>query len=561
MELSNFQMELCDLLRGRFPYTYVVSWEEDRVLEEILNLNKSDEHIKTQRVVYEWTLTEGLVKNPYSKKPEVVVSLSKGSSNYSNRNENALSALKYIETIEEPALFIFKDFHIFFGGESRSHDGDPHIVRKIRDLSYSLKHKEHPQNIIFISPSLLLHQDIEKIVSVIDFPLPDYQHISDLLENMINSNKQSDKLEFNINDLGKERLIKAALGMTLQEAENAIAKAIISDNGLSQDDVSTIIEEKSQAIKRSGILEYIHSDISLDMIGGLENLKHWLDKRKNSWLDAAEEYSLPSPKGVLITGVPGCGKSLTAKAMSDIWQLPLLRLDMGSIFSGLLGSSEENMRKAISTASAIAPCILWIDEIEKGLAGSTGMNGSGTAQRIFGTFLTWMQEKTDPVFVIATANNIAGLPPEMMRKGRFDEIFFVDLPTKIEREAIFKVHLKKRHKKNHVWEGVMTNSPSLISDLADISEGFVGAEIEQVIISALFDAYSENRSLEKKDLIRSIKNTVPLCVTQKEQITALREWANTRAINASTKEALSGYKHGTGEDDVTIVRGGRTLDV
>lgn len=171
-----------------------------------------------------------------------------------------------------------------------------------------------------------------------------------------------------------------------------------------------------------------------------------------------------------------------------------------------------------------------------------------------------MQEKTDPVFVIATANNIAGLPPEMMRKGRFDEIFFVDLPTKIEREAIFKVHLTKRYKNNHVWEDVALN-PKLISELANMSEGFVGAEIEQVIISALFDAYAENRSLEEQDLIRSIKNTVPLCVTQKEQITQLREWANTRAINASAKEALSGYETGTGEDDVTMVRGGRTLDI
>ena len=561
MALSKFQLELSDLLRGRFPYIYVVSWEEERILEEIFQLNKDEKHIKTPRIIYEWTLTEGLVKEPYSENSEVIVKADRNKQGgHTNKSEIAISALDYIETADEPALFIFKDFHIYFGGDETSNSGDPFILRKIRDLSSVLRHKKNPQNVIFVSPTLRLHKDIEKVVSILDFPLPNFEQLSDLLDNMISANKRSKDLSFDIDEQGREKLVKAALGMTLQEAENAYAKAIIKDHGLSNNDISTIISEKSQSIKRSGILEYVQSDISLDTIGGLENLKDWLKKRNNSWLDAATEYSLFPPKGVLITGIPGCGKSLTAKAMSSMWQLPLLRLDMGRIFSGLLGSSEENMREAINTATAIAPCVLWIDEIEKGLAGSTGVQGGGTTQRVFGTFLTWMQEKTDPVFVIATANNIAGLPPEMMRKGRFDEIFFVDLPTKKEREAILNVHLLKRYQDNSVWKKLTLDS-GLNERLADITEGFVGAEIEQAIISALFDAYSESRSVEEEDLVKAIQNTVPLYVTQKEQIMMLRQWANTRAVNASALEDLTGYEHGTGEDDIARVRGGRTLDV
>ena len=560
MDKTDFQIKLRDLLRGRFPYIYVVSWEEERVIEEIIGLNESYENIKTPRTIYEWSITEGLIKDPYSSSPEVVVRSDKNQFGLNNKNEIALESLNYIEGVEEPALFIFKDFYVFFGENGSDQHCDPFIIRKIRDMSSRLKHKDSPQNVLFISPSLHLHQDIEKIVSVLDFPLPNQQQITELLDNMIATNKGSKELRFAIDNQGKDRLSKAALGMTLQEAENAFAKTIINQKGLSNDDAKIVINEKSQVIKRSGILEYVNSDISLSTIGGLENLKQWLKKRNNSWLVSAEAYSLPAPKGVLITGVPGCGKSLTAKAMSAMWELPLLRLDMGRIFSGLLGSSEENMRKAINTATAISPCILWIDEIEKGLSGSMGSTlDGGTTQRIFGTFLTWMQEKTEVVFVVATANNIAGLPPEMMRKGRFDEIFFVDLPTRIEREAIFKVHFQKRKKPNEVWSSL--DIEKLMPELAEMTEGFVGAEIEQVIVSSLYDAYSENRSLSKQDLLKAVKNTVPLCVTQKEQVTSLRDWANMRAVNASAKEHLSGYKHGTGNDDIVKARGGRTLDV
>ncbi|MCL2606296.1 MAG: AAA family ATPase, partial [Coriobacteriia bacterium] len=277
------------------------------------------------------------------------------------------------------------------------------------------------------------------------------------------------------------------------------------------------------------------------------------------------EYNLPAPKGVLITGVPGCGKSLTAKAMSAIWQLPLLNLDMGKIFSGIVGSSEENIRRALHTAEAVAPSILWIDEIEKGLSGHDGGGDSGTGSRVFGTFLTWMQDKTAPVFVIATANNISGLPPELLRKGRFDEIFFVDLPTHHERVAIFRVHLEKRLKNPKIAGEVLVDgkaAPEVLNMLAEQTEGFTGSEIAQIVISALYEAFFQNRELKIQDLQGVISNMIPLSVTQSESITALRDWANSRAVAATAKEDLADYStQATDKDgDINRSRGGRTID-
>lgn len=297
-------------------------------------------------------------------------------------------------------------------------------------------------------------------------------------------------------------------------------------------------------------------------IGGLGNLKNWLKKRNNSWLDSAKKYNIPAPKGVLITGVPGCGKSLTAKAMSEIWGLPLLKLDMGKIFSGVVGSSEENMRRAIATAEAVSPSVLWVDEIEKGLSGAKSTGDSGTSARIFATFLTWMQEKTKPVFVIATANDISGLPPELLRKGRFDEIFFVDLPTAKEREKIFELHLKKKLINDSVNKDIIIDD-KLLPDLSAKTEGFVGAEIEQAVIDALYEAFFEKRGLQTKDLFKAINSTVPLSTIQREQIASLRNWAATRAVLATSKddrEEISSLANDTEDDGFFKVQGGRAVD-
>jgi len=538
---ADFQKRLSHLLRARFPYLYLSTWEEDRALSIIHSVAKDQSLIKTPRKVFTWSLTTGMTGEGVGK----------------DDTKSPLKALERIETCAEPALFVLKDFHIFFGGQGRVPDFQ--VVRKIRDVGTILKQSDKPKNVIFISPSLVLPNDIQKDVTIVDFDLPTSLEIKDLLEEMIASHKKGTKVTIELKTDEQDRLAKAALGLTLNEAENAFALAMVEDGRLDISDVEVILEEKRQIIKKSGILECIKTDLNMDDVGGLENLKRWLKKRNNTWLDSAQRYCLPAPKGVLITGVPGCGKSLVAKAISAMWQLPLLRLDIGKIFSGILGSSEENMRKAIKTAEAIAPSILWIDEIEKGFSTSNG--DGGTSSRIFGSFLTWMQEKAKPVFVIATANNIYSLPPELLRKGRFDEIFFVDLPTKKERLVIFRVHINKRLK-NPAVIGNLKLTDEVISCLADLTEGFVGAEIEQVVISALFEAFSESRSIQLVDFQKSIRNTVPLSITQAEQIHSIREWANVRAVAATPKAHRSEYIQGakSSEGDISSSRAGRTVD-
>jgi SpoVK/Ycf46/Vps4 family AAA+-type ATPase len=436
-------------------------------------------------------------------------------------------------------------------------------------LAPVLKQSANPKNVVFLSPSFVLPNDLQKEVAIIEFDLPSFADIRKVLDEMIDTNRQSGRIKIDLKNNEAERLAKAALGLTLQEAENAFARAMVEDGRLSIEDVEVVLDEKCQIIKKTEILEYVKTDLRMEDVGGLENLKRWLKKRENSWLDSAQAYGLPAPKGVLITGVPGCGKSLIAKAISAAWQLPLLRLDIGKIFSGLVGSSEENMRKAIKTAEAIAPCILWIDEIEKGFGAVGSSNDSGTSSRVFGSFLTWMQEKTKAVFVVATANNIQALPPEFLRKGRFDEIFFVDLPTRKERSDIFMLHMNRRLKGKAIIGDVQLTGEVMMR-LSDQTEGFVGAEIEQVVVSGLFEAFSESRSVKIEDFERSVRNTVPLSVTQAEQIRAIRDWANVRAVAATTLEQRAEYVQppqksqaataADAREDIMASRGGRTVD-
>ncbi|MCW5601384.1 AAA family ATPase [Nitrosomonas sp.] len=478
--------------------------------------------------------------------------------------------LEFIEKYSEPAVFILKDFHVFFGANNRPQDVQ--VIRKVRDLLANLKQGQNPKNVIFISPQLLLPSDLEKDVTIVEFELPSIEEIKGILSQMIEANRHTGRIVINLSPEEQERLAKAALGLTLHEAENAFARAMVIDGRLDINDVEIILEEKQQTIRKSGILEYIKSDLNIDDVGGLQNLKRWLIKRNKSWLDIAVRYQLPAPRGVLITGVPGCGKSLLAKSVSAMWQVPLLRLDIGKIFAGIVGSSEENMRRAIQTAEAIAPCVLWIDEIEKGFSGMSGPSGdSGTSNRIFGTFLTWMQEKTKPVFVVATANNISALPPEMMRKGRFDEIFFVDLPTQNERKEILKLHLNRRLQHPDVI-GSFVIDDTTVNRLANTTEGFVGAELEQVVISGLFEAFNEDRSVRMEDFERAVNLTVPLSVTQAEQIHRLRAWADVRAVAATQREDRNNYHSSTptekstdskdnqAPEDVLGARGGRPVD-
>ena len=555
--LKKTEQHLTNLFKARFSFIYIPTWEEVRIVDLITKIANDVKTIRTKRDVFIWSSTEGLKKN-----------LKDGQESVNNGNQ-PIDALNFIDNYNNPAILILKDIHPLLGVNGRN--ADYNLIRKIRDVAGSLKNASVSKNVVIIAPSLVLPLELQKDITVVDFDLPTLDEIKALLDEMIEMNENSGIL-IDLKEEEKEILCKAAQGLTLQEAENAFARAMVSKGQLTVKELDVILDEKCQVIKKTGILEFIKSNFNMDDVGGLENLKKWLVKRNNSWLGKAQkDYNLPSPKGILITGVPGCGKSLTAKAMSALWQLPLLRLYVGKIFSGLVGSSEENMRKAIQTAEAVAPSILWIDEIEKGFGNAGGEMDGGTSTRVFGTFLTWMSEKTKPVFVIATANNIQALPSEMLRKGRFDEIFFVDLPTKTERKVIFKLHLEKRLNGSLSKDFKITDT--LLNKLADLTEGFVGAEIEQVVIAALFEAFSENRALEEDDLYKVIKNTVPLSTTQAEQILAIRDWANERAVAVTAHDESYNYvpeetqeqiekkkKEKKSTETVKRARGGRTIE-
>lgn len=549
---NEFIVQVANMLKARFPYIYINTWEEERVLNILEQLTQEVSLIKTTRQCVIWSITQGM--RCEDKKLDATI-------------KSPIKALEFIEKYQEPALFILKDFHIYFGGEL-NRPADFEVIRKLRDLLPILKRSGVVKNIIFLSPRLVLPYDLQKDMVVMDFELPNKDQMMTLLDNLIEANQKNPNLKIDLSLEDKEILAKAALGLTHQEAENAYARAMVTYQKLDKHTRDVIIDEKRQIIQKEGLLEFIKTKYIMKDVGGLDNLKKWLLKRQNAFLDSAKRYCLPDPKGILIAGVPGCGKSLIAKAVSEMWHIPLLRLDIGKIYSGVLGSSEENLRKSIKVAETMAPCILWIDEIEKGF-GRASVTDGGTSVRILGTFLTWLQEKKSSVFVVATANEIDQLPTELLRKGRFDEIFFVDLPTFVERREIFKVHLEKRLIDEEVKGNLVIND-ELLNNLANRTEGFVGSEIENIVINGLFDAYYEKRSLTELDLVRAIKNMVPLSVTQEEHITAIREWAQTRAVAATSLDARKNYKefmHDVKQEDgnrpkaeVISIRGGRPVE-
>jgi hypothetical protein len=492
--------ELDMLVRARYPLIHLASWEEQRldvVLEDLARNHG--------KALYVWSVTQGLRRIQGARYVPPI-----------DGTKDPVEALQAVQKLAEPSLVVLKDFHPFLN--------DPIVVRWLRELAHHFKTTY--TTLILLSPSLAIPVELEKEVSVLDVPLPTQADLKRLLTEIVQVLRKSNRTTIDVDRGQADLLVKAALGLTLSEAENAFARAIAKDNRLDADDVQLILEEKRQVIRKSGLLEYYPVQEGLRQIGGLDNLKYWLGRRAPAFSEAARKFGLPEPKGLLLLGVQGCGKSLTAKAVAAQWSLPLLRLDVGRIFSGLVGSSEENLRKAIRVAESVAPAVLWIDEIEKGLSGmgSSGMTDSGVTARVFGGLLTWLQEKAAPVFVIATANRIEALPPELLRKGRFDEIFFVDLPSAEERKEIFDIHLRKRRRDPRKFD---------LGELARLCDGFSGAEIEQVVVEGLYHAFGDNKELEQAHLALAASETLPLATTMKEDISRLREWAHSRTRPAS----------------------------
>ena len=480
------------LIRARYPLIYIVSFEETRAetaLQEV-----ADSRGKTKFV---WTITEGLVTPEGTALAEF---------------KDPVKVLEYIAQTDVNGIFILKDYHHYMN--------DPVVIRKLRDLGHSLKLTR--KNAIFLSPVLKIPTELEKEMAVVDFKLPEKGDLKAIVKDI--ASNVGGETEAEIKDESRlDKIVEAALGLTAEEAENVFAKSLVENGRI---EVKTILAEKEQIIRKSGVLEYYNADEEMKEVGGLEELKRWLTKRGKAFSPAARQFGLPEPRGILLLGIPGCGKSLTAKAISSMWQLPLLKLDVGKVFSSLVGSSEENVRRAIATAESIAPSILWLDEMEKGFSGlgSSGQTDGGTTARVFGTFLTWLQEKKSPVFVVATCNNVKELPPELLRKGRFDEIFFVDLPSRAERREIIKIHLEKR-KRNP--------SDFNLEKLAEETKDFAGSELEEIVVSGLYDAFDEGVELSQGHLEAAIGSTVPLSKTMGEQIKGIREWAKIRARSAS----------------------------
>jgi SpoVK/Ycf46/Vps4 family AAA+-type ATPase len=494
------QEELNILIQAQYPLIYLVTAEEDRAEKEIATISQMKQQ---PRKLYVWTLTHGMVEYGQARTTQ-------------HNTISPEAAIEWTTRQKEPAIFIFKDLHPFKDSAA--------VTRWLRDAIASFQDTQ--KVIILMSPVQQIPIELEKEVVVLDFDLPNLAALDRVLSNQLEQTRQN-----RLSSEAREKLLKASLGLTKDEAEKVYRKAYVKRGKITEAEVDIILSEKKQLIRRNGILEFIEEDETIDSVGGLDELKGWLVQRSGAFTERARTYGLPQPKGMLILGVPGCGKSLIAKTTSRLWGLPLLRLDMGRVYDGsMVGRSEANLRGALKTAESISPAILFIDELDKAFAGTSGSADSdgGTSSRIFGSFLTWMQEKTSPIFVMATANRVERLPGEFLRKGRFDEIFFVDLPTQSEREDVFRIHLSKRNRDLERFD---------LLQLSKVADGFSGAEIEQALIAAMYDAFAQNREFTQLDIIAAIKATLPLSRTMSEQVTALRDWARQRARPAAASVA------------------------
>jgi AAA+ superfamily predicted ATPase len=495
----SFREEFALLLRARYPIVYIPTYEEERAEGAI----REEARIQGNRAVYTWDFVDGYQGNP-------------NDAGFGRRNP--LQALEFVEKLPAaaPAVFILRDFHRFLE--------DVSVSRKLRNLARVLK--SQPKNIVLLSPRIVTTEELGEVLTILEFPLPTAAEIKLEVERLLAATGQA--LETKIID----ELVRSCQGLSIERIRRVLARAIASHGEIQPEDVELVLEEKRQTIRQTQILDFYPATERISDIGGLDNLKDWLLRRGGAFSERARAYGLPHPRGLLLVGIQGTGKSLTAKAIAHHWHLPLLRLDVGRLFGGLVGESESRTRQMIQVAEALAPCILWVDEIDKAFAGLGAKGDAGTTSRVFGTFITWLAEKTSPVFVVATANDIQALPPEMLRKGRFDEIFFVGLPSQEERQAIFTVHLSRLRSHN-------LKSYDL-DRLAYETPDFSGAEIEQTIVEAMHIGFSQNRDFTTDDILEAASQIIPLARTAQEQIQFLQDWAAAgKARLASKHSSLS----------------------
>jgi len=498
--MANEGQELAKNLAAGYVLVELITWEEDRALAVV-----RDAAARLKRPLSTWSLSSGFGDQ-------------KGA-----EGADPAAALARIAATADARVFVLHDFHTAMK--------DPLTVRRLRELLPLMESRG--QGIVITGPVSAVPTELDKEVLVMDLVPPGRKELSAILDECIKLTGHKGPLAA---DAGlKESVIRAAHGLTAREMRRMMKRILTAHPDFSKAHVKEVLDEKRQALRRSELLEFYEASESLSDVGGLDLLKKWLMDRAEAFTERARQYGLPEPKGLLLLGVQGCGKSLSAKAVSGLWGIPLIRLDLSAILDK--ESDGDQLRRSLRMAEGLAPCVLWIDEIEKGFSAHrvSGREEHGRMARAFATFLTWLQEKKVAVYVIATANSISELPPELVRKGRFDDIFFVDLPRDTERAEIFRIHLVKRGRKPEDFD---------LSELARVAEGFSGSEIEQVVISAMYDAFTQQREPEARDIRRAIAETVPLSETLEESIKELRDWAKTRARPASLDTKLMDLLHG-----------------
>jgi ATP-dependent 26S proteasome regulatory subunit len=482
--------ELAVLSRAGYPLVYMVTQEERRALGLVRQAAEAG-----KKAFARWSVAAGFGEGGEGEAADGDPSM----------------ALDMIARSTEPALFVLLDFHHALA--------DTTVVRRLRERLDTCV--ERRQTVVIVAPVVVLPPELEKDTALLDLPLPKAAELEVVLTEVLRSER------ITVDPVVAERAVRSALGLTESQAMRVFRRVIVLRKGLSEEDLKLIVEEKKAVLRKTDVLEFHELGESLRDVGGLGEVKRWLAARTSAFGDEARKFGLPPPKGLLLLGVQGCGKSLSAKAVADLWKFALLRLDVGAVFSGTSGSPEAAIREAIKVSESLSPVVLWVDEIEKGFASS----GEGeSSARVFGSFITWLAEKTAEVFVVATANDVQSLPPELLRRGRFDEVFFVDLPNTHERLEVLRIHLTKRARDPDKFPG--------LAALAKQAEFFSGAELEQVVVTALYAAFAEKRELREDDLKLAIKHSVPLYRTYEERIKALREWARQRARPATLDSSV-----------------------
>ena len=433
-----------------------------------------------------------------------------------------VQALANMEAMAVEGVIILKDFH--------RHMEDAVVVRRLRDVGQTFS--ANRRTVILTAPSLSVPPELASLVEYLDLPLPDSQRLRQIVEDTFKRLSKTYSLKLKLDASGVDAMAGNLRGLTEEEADRAISQALVKRYALCPESVTDVLEAKKDLLRHSGMLEFVDASENMATVGGLDNLKRWLKQRQGAWEEAARSFGLEPPKGMIILGVQGCGKSLCARAVAGEWHLPLVKFDTAAVYDKYIGETEKRIRKVFQVAEGLAPCVLWIDELEKVFAGSGPDSASadaGVSSRLLAAFLSWMQDRKAPVFVAATCNNVSALPPELIRKGRFDELFFVDLPNQAERRQILAIQLRKRNRNPELFN---------LDQIATAARGYSGAEIDAVVQTAMYASFSAKQALTTQSLMDGVKATVPLSTTRAEEIQQLRDWAQARAVPASTPDAV-----------------------